>query len=326
MTADTAKPDTDKAAFLKRLRTYVGREAAPPFTARDAVNQAMIRHWCDAVGDANPAYTDSAFAERSLHKGVVAPPTMMQAWIMRGFLPPAQKPDTLNELLGLLAQAGFSSVVATNCEQEYVRYLHVGDLLTTTSVIQEVSEEKSTGLGIGHFVTYLTTFRDQHDAVVGTMQFRILLFRPAAPAAAAQPEAGGAPAKPRRPRPAINQDNAFFWDGVKRKELLIQRCTGCGRLRHPPRPMCPSCQSLEWKPVTASGRGSVYSFVVIHHPPFPPFEYPHVVALVDLEEGTRLVANLIDVDPKRVRIGMPVRVDFVAVDEELVLPQFRPAA
>jgi uncharacterized OB-fold protein/acyl dehydratase len=303
----------------------VGREAGPPFTARDAVSQPRIRDWCDAIGDTNPVYTDPQFAARSVHKGIVAPPTMMQAWTMRGLMPPPKEPDTLNQLLGLLAEAGFTSVVATNCEQEYVRYVRPGDLLTAATVIESVSEEKQTGLGAGHFVSIPTTFRDQNGEVVGTMGFRILLFRPAQ-AAAEQPAAGGGPAKPRRPRPVVNQDNAFFWDGVKRQELLIQRCAGCGKLRHPPRPMCPSCQSLEWTAVTASGRGTVYSFVVIHHPPFPPFDYPHVVAVVELAEGTRLVANLIGVDPKAAAIGMPVQVEFVAVDEELTLPQFRPAA
>ncbi|MBI4516110.1 MAG: MaoC family dehydratase N-terminal domain-containing protein [Deltaproteobacteria bacterium] len=322
---ETAKPSTDKAALLQRLRTYVGREAGPAFTARDPVNQPMIRHWCDAVGDTNPVYTDPEFAARSIHKGIVAPPTMMQAWTMRGLMPPPKEPDTLNQLLGILAEASFTSVVATNCEQEYVRYVRPGDLLTATTIIEEVSEEKQTALGAGHFVSIPTTFRDQQGEVVGKMQFRILLFRPAQAAAAPAAE-GGAPAKPRRPRPVICPDNAFFWDGVKRKELLIQRCTGCGALRHPPRPMCPSCQSLAWDAVKASGRGTVYSFVVIHHPPFPPFDYPHVVAVVDLAEGTRLVANLIGIDPKAVTIGMPVQVDFVAVDEELTLPQFRPAA
>ena len=138
---ETAKPQTDKAAFLQRLRAYVGREAGPPFTARDPVNQPMIRHWCDAIGDTNPVYTDPEFAAGSIHKGIVAPPTMMQAWTMRGLMPPPKEPDTLNQMLGILSQAGFTSVVATNCEQEYVRYLRPGDLLTATTIIEDVSEE-----------------------------------------------------------------------------------------------------------------------------------------------------------------------------------------
>lgn len=321
---ETAKSESDKAAFLQRLRSYVGREAKPASAARDAVNQAMIRHWCDAMGDTNPVYTDPECAARSIHKGIVAPPTMMHAWILPGFVPPPTERDNLEELLGILDQAGFSSVVASNCEQEYYRYVRPGDLLTQSSEITDISEEKKTGLGVGHFVTYVTTFRDQKGDTVGKMLFRIIKFRPAQ-RPAAPPAEGGAP-KMRRPRPSLSKDVEFFWDGIKRKELLIQRCASCGKLRHPPRPMCPSCQSLQWETVKASGKGTLHSFVVFHYPPFPPFENPYVVGLVDLEEGTRLIANVIGVDPKAVKIGMPVQVEFVAVDEEMILPQFRPVA
>ena len=128
-----------------------------------------------------------------------------------------------------------------------------------------------------------------------------------------------------RPRPGITHDNRFFWEGVDQGRLLIQRCASCQALRHPPGPMCPACQSLEWDALEASGRGSVYSFVVAHHPPVPPFEYPHAIGLIELEEGTRLISNLIGVDPRDVYVGMPVEVEFVRVDDELVLPQFRPS-
>src|SRR5205085_3839396 len=111
----------------------------------------------------------------------------------------------------------------------------------------------------------------------------------------------------------------------KRGELLIQRCASCGTLRHPPRPACPSCRSLEWGTQRSSGRGSVHSYVVHHHPPVPGFEPPYVVAVIELEEGTRLVSNVIAVDPADVKIGMPVEVAFEAVDDELTLPLFRPA-
>jgi uncharacterized OB-fold protein/acyl dehydratase len=288
-------------------------------TARDPVNEAQIRHWCDAVGDANPIYTDAVAAAASVHGELVAPPTMLQAWQMRGLESTAGKqPNVQDELMRTLNEAGFSSVVATNCDQEYSRYLHVGDLITTTAVIDAVSGEKHTALGDGHFVTTKTTFTDQHGDVVGTMTFRILKFRPPAPGK-------GVDATPaaRRPRPAINRDNAFFWEGVQRGELLIQRCASCGRLRHPPGPMCPACRSLEWDTVTSTGRGRIYSFVVPHHPQVPAFEYPYVVALIELEEGTRLVSNVIDVDPDAVEVGLPVAVEFVAVDDELTLPLFR---
>ena len=127
-----------------------------------------------------------------------------------------------------------------------------------------------------------------------------------------------------RPRPGVHRDNAFFWDGVRRGELLIQRCTNCGRLRHPPSPMCPACRSLAADAVKASGRGIVYSYCKPHEPRLPGFDPGYVVALVELDEGTRLVTNLIGIDAADVRIGLPVEVEFVAVDPDLTLPMFRP--
>ena len=306
---------SDDDAFLDKLRGLVGRPSGPPFRAWDAVNQPMIRHWCDAVGDTNPVYTDPDAAAASVHGQIVAPPTMLQAWTMKGLVPPVSEGGgAQDELMGLLDSAGFTSVVATNCDQEYERYLHIGDELTGESVIEDVSAEKHTGLGDGHFVTTRTDFRDQHGDLMGSMRFRILKFRP--------PEKKEQKAP--RPRPPRNQDNAFFWEGVDRGELLIQRCTACGRLRHPPRPMCPNCQSLEWGTVAASGKGEVFSFIIPHYPQVPMFEYPYVVAVIELEEGTRLISNVIDIDPGDVTIGMPVEVRFVAVDDELTLPLFAP--
>ncbi|MFN8626434.1 MAG: bifunctional MaoC family dehydratase N-terminal/OB-fold nucleic acid binding domain-containing protein [Candidatus Binatia bacterium] len=322
MTQSEQAGAAEKTALLARLQAYVGGPAKPASVARDAVNQAMIRHWCDALGDHNPVYTDPAVAGRSVHGGIVAPPTMMHAWILPGLAPEPTEGDKLVELFGLLDAAGFTSVVAVNCEQEYTRYLRLGDVLSQSSAIEEVTAEKKTGLGTGHFVTYVTTFRDQQGAVVGTMRFRVLKFRPAARAAAT----AAAPAKVPRPRPTLSYDNEFYWSGVKRHELLIQRCVSCQQLRHPPRPMCPHCQSLQWDTVKASGRGTVHSFVVFHYPAFPGFEIPYVAAVIDLAEGTRVVTNLIKVDPQAVRVGMAVELEFVAVDDELTLPQFRPAA
>src|SRR3954452_17118439 len=152
---------SDGDALLDKLRGLEGRPSGPPFKAWDAVNQAMIRHWCDAIGDTNPVYTDPDAAAQSVHKGVVAPPTMLQAWVMRGINPPASGGgNTQDELLRLLDSEGFTSVVATNCEQTYERYIRPGDRVSVTSSIESVSEEKTTGLGVGHFVT---TRQDYHD-------------------------------------------------------------------------------------------------------------------------------------------------------------------
>ena len=127
----------------------------------------------------------------------------------------------------------------------------------------------------------------------------------------------------RPPRPTMNADSRFFWEGVEKGELRIQRCTACGRLRHPPRPMCPACRSLEWDHVVSGGRGEIYSFVVHHHPPVFGFETPFAIALVELEEGTRIVGNVLDVTPDEVRVGLGVEVDFVRVQDEWTLPQWR---
>ena len=125
-------------------------------------------------------------------------------------------------------------------------------------------------------------------------------------------------------RPSISPDTEFFWNGLREHKLLIQRCVSCGALRHPPRPMCPQCHSLEWDTIEASGRGTVHSFVMPQHPQFPFMDYPYIVALVDLNEGVRLVSNLIGIASEDAQIDMPVEVCFTEFDDGFVLHQFRP--
>jgi hypothetical protein len=315
-----------------RLDAVCGREGEPDL-ARDPVNLPMIRHWCDAVGDRNPCYTDPAFAATSVHGGIVAPPTMLQAWTMPGLRPPGEpafrppgepafRSGPVGQVLRLLDEVGYTSVVATDCRQDYHRYLVPGDRLTVTSLVASVSDEKKTALGPGRFVDQVMVYRDRAGCEVARMTFRILKFAPTRAAARTAPATR---AQARRPRPARSPDTAFFWEGVEAGRLLIQRCAACGHLRHPPGPMCPECLSLEWDTQKASGRGLVYSFVVAHHPPIPPFAYPNLIVLVELEEGTRLVSNLVGVDPAEAHIGMPVEVEFTRVEDDLVLPLFRPA-
>ena len=110
----------------------------------------------------------------------------------------------------------------------------------------------------------------------------------ASPAKEAAPAAGPrTAARPPRPRPAQTQDNSFWFQGARDHHLLIQRCAACGTLRHPPLPACGVCGSFEWDTVESSGRGSLFSFVVVHYPQVPAFEYPLAIGLVELEEGTR---------------------------------------
>lgn len=321
--AETSTTPDDKAAFLARLREYEGRDVGPPLTASDPVNEPMIHHWCDALSDDLPVYWDADLAAESVHGAVVAPPTMLQVWSMPGLRPGAESLDTeMRRLLRLLADAGFPAIIATNYEQEYHRYLRPGERTSGTTLIESISEEKATGLGAGHFVTTTSTHTDESGAAVGTTTMRVLVYAPKE--RPPQPTATS-PDAPKRRRPMRGRDNAFFWEGVDAGELRIQRCAGCGELHHPPRPMCHACHSVEWDWVVSSGRGVVHSFVVYHRPVVPPFEEPYVVAVVELEEGTRLVTNVVGVPPGEVHIDMPVECRFDEVDEGFVLPQFYPA-
>jgi hypothetical protein len=129
-----------------------------------------------------------------------------------------------------------------------------------------------------------------------------------------------------RPAPRPTQDSAVYWDAIARHELVAQCCTGCGTLRHPPRPMCPHCRSLEWNEQRLAGTGALYSYAVLHHPRSSRFEYPVLAALVDLDEGVRIVTNLVGVAPDAIRIGMRLTVDFEPTSDGGTVPVFRPAA
>nr|WP_203722912.1 bifunctional MaoC family dehydratase N-terminal/OB-fold nucleic acid binding domain-containing protein [Streptomyces coelicoflavus] len=313
------------------MRAFTGRELRPLTPAQDPVNQPMIRHWTEAMGDTNPVYTDAGAARATGRGGVVAPASMIQAWTMRGYAatvsPPAGR-DGFAELVDLLDEGGYTSVVATDSEFAFLRELEPGDHVAVRESVESISAEKRTGLGTGRFVTTLKTYTDQHGETVATQRWRTLRFRPApasAPASAPEAVEEPSPSPVLRPRPAINRDNAFFFEGAKQHLLLIQRCAACSTLRHPPGPCCPECNSLEWDTVEASGRGHVYSYVVNHHPRHPAFDFPLVVAVVELAEGTRLITNLTGVAPDDVAIGMPVVLDWLDADPDLTLPVFRPA-
>lgn len=318
----------DAQAFLAELKAFEGKEVGTQNGA-DPVNQPMIRHWVEAIGDQNPVYTDPSAAAASVHGEVIAPAVMLQAWVMRGIAPrPTSGGNAQDELMAMLDGAGFTSVVATNCEQEYDRMLHLGDHLRTRTVIDSVSEEKQTGLGTGHFITTRVEYETLDGEPVGRQLFRILKFKPGTarrPAGEGDEHGEDAP-RPKRPRPAINRDNRFWFDAAKEHRLVIQRCAGCGTLRHPPRPRCDRCGSYDWDALAASGRGSVYSYVVNHHPEVPGFDYPLAVGLVELEEGTRLVADIVGIDPSAITVGMSVEVEFVDHDADLTLPAFHPVS
>jgi uncharacterized OB-fold protein/acyl dehydratase len=317
----------DRQELEAKLRAFVGRQTGPPATGPYPVNEAMIGHWCEAMGDHLPVYTDRAAAEKSVHGGIVAPPTMLQAWSMRGMLMAQQMEDSTDEQLAvhrLLTAAGYPSVVATNSEQGYTRYLRPGDEVVSTTVIESISEQKSTALGVGYFVNTRTVFTNQHGEELGWMTFRVLKFKPNQAPAAVATSASAAPAKPQRLAPPLGHDNQWWWEGIAKDELRIQRCKDCGTLRHPPRPMCGSCQSIQWDWIVSKGAGSVHSYVVLHHPPVPGYDYPLPVVLVDLDEGTRIVANVAGCAPGEIRIGMRVQARIEPADDSLKLPFFYP--
>lgn len=290
------------------LKAYEGRAAATAGAGKDLVNEPMIRHWCEALGDTNPAYAGPE---------AVAPPPMLQAWTMGGLSGHTGRSEAYDELLALLDDAGYTSVVATDCEQEYLRPLRPGDAITFDALIESVSERKTTKLGTGYFVTTRMDVRADGE-LAGTHRFRILKYAPAAP----KPKGSGEPAA-KRPRPVINRDNAGFWEGVAAHRLLVQRCGDCTTLRFPWLPGCSACGSREWDTIEAGGSGTVFSYVVMHHPPFRAFAPPYAVGLIELAEGVRIVSNVVGVPYDKVRIGMPVRLEFLRVDEELELPVFR---
>ncbi|MEZ0092839.1 OB-fold domain-containing protein [Streptacidiphilus sp. EB129] len=322
------------------LQSYAGRPAAAGGRAPDPVNAPMIRHWCEAMGDANPAYAGP---------DAIAPPAMLQVWTMAGLSGHGSRSGAYDELLGRLDADGYASVVATDCEQEYLAPLRPGQRVLFESEIETVSPEKTTALGTGHFVTTRTELRAYDEAAgekpeearpVATHRFRILKFRPAAgeqpPRRSAEPGAGQSARQPTgqpkrghgtglRPRPVVNRDNEGFWQGVAEGELRFQRCTDCATPRFPWLPGCNACGSDAWSAEAASGEGTVYSQVVVHHPLPAAFAAPYSVALVELAEGVRVVSNVVGLAPDQVRIGLPVRLSLERCDDELTLPLFRPA-
>jgi uncharacterized OB-fold protein len=128
------------------------------------------------------------------------------------------------------------------------------------------------------------------------------------------------------PRPAPTPDEAPFWDACRAHELRLQRCTGCGTFRHPPRPRCPKCRSPEHTWEQVSGRGVIASYTICYPPVLPAFvnRVPYNAVVVELDEGPFFVSNAVGVDDDDLAVGQPVEVTFVDLDDELTLPQFRP--
>lgn len=289
-------------------------------TGRDPVNQPTINNWLEAMGNDNPRY-----------RAGEAPPSMAQVWTMYGLGGKPSANDPLHSMMQVLTDAGFTAVLGTNCEQTYDRYLKVGEQVRVTTALDSVVGPKKTGMGEGYFVTSRNTWYvegpDGQSEKVASMLFRVLKFKPKqdAPSEVEEPASVSKPATPEQfvLRPMKNRDSAFFWEGTDAGELRIQKCNACGSLRFPPGPACPDCGALDRSHVVSGGRGTVFSYVVHRHPPVPGRELPILLILVDLDEGVRMVGELVGTEPEQVEIGMPVVVDFRRIDDDLTLPIWR---
>ncbi len=169
-----------------RLEKYIGKPLGAPALAPDEVNLPMIRHWVDALDDRNPVYLDEELAASTRFGGIVAPPAMLQAWTMgrpriAGIAERGGAPDEMSSdnPISALSEAGYVGTVATNSELEFERYLRPGDRLRSSTELESISDRKTTALGQGYFVTWVTTYTVGQGEVVGRQLFRVLKFDPA---------------------------------------------------------------------------------------------------------------------------------------------------
>jgi acyl dehydratase len=163
--------------FYEELRAFIGQEGTPSM-AVDEVCKPMIRHWCEAMQDGNPLYTDEEYAKKSKYGSIIAPPTMLLTWTMPPLWPPReQPPHPFEQLLARLDKAGFYGIIITHVAQRYYRPLFPGDRVTFTYKVSDVSPVKKTSLGNGHFVTTTFLFKNQKGEIVGTQSLTVLKYR-----------------------------------------------------------------------------------------------------------------------------------------------------
>jgi len=133
-------------------------------------------------------------------------------------------------------------------------------------------------------------------------------------------------AEAKRARPEPTPETQHYWEGTRQGELRLQRCDACAKTYFPPRPFCPECGSRHVSVVKSSGKGRLFSYV-IHHRPVPGFTPPYAIAVVELEEGPRLMSNIVNCPqtPEALQLDMPLEVAFEKIDDEITLPLFQPA-
>ncbi|MCX6395967.1 MAG: OB-fold domain-containing protein [Propionibacteriales bacterium] len=306
--------DWDHDRIMAEVEKMFAMGETSPRAARDPINQPMINNWTEAIGETDPRYASSADGGAG-----IAPPAMAQVWTMYGLDPTRPADDPLHGTMQIFDAAGFSSVLGTNCDQTYLRDVRVGEHVSITTKLESVVGPKVTGVGEGYFVSTLNTWwvGDGADReAVATMLFRVLKFKPAA-----RKPAEAKIDRTKLVRPQMNRDTQYFWDGTAVGELRIQKCNACGELRHPPGPMCPSCHAHDRGYVVATGKGTVFSFLVHHAPYLPGKELPATLALIELEEGLRMIGE-VQGGRETITVGSPVQVVFEKIDDSLTLAQW----
>ncbi len=293
-----------------------------PTVARDLVNQPMIHHWTDAIGDKNPIYVDAEAARAAGHPGIVAPPAMIQVWTMMGLGRTRSDDDPLGRAMKLFDDAGYVGVVATNCDQTYHRYIQPGEQVVMSAEIVGIVGPKQTALGEGYFINQKIRWH-VGDEEVADMDWRIMKFLPAGKQAADEAAETYEIPEDLDPdklmRPSSSRDTKFFWDGINAHELRIQKRPD-GTLQHPPVPAVWADKDVPADYVVASGKGTVFSYVVHHAPKVPGRSLPFVIALVELEEGVRMLGELRGIDADQVKIGMPVTATYIDFPDSEISP------
>jgi len=196
--------DEERDPLQVQFENWIGKPlgTSGPLLAPDDVNVPMIRHWVDALDDRNPVYLDEEVAATTRFGGIVAPPAMLQTWTMgrpqiEGIAERGGAPGEIDSdnPISVLTDAGYSGTLATNSELEFERYLRPGDRIGSQTVLESMSERKTTALGQGYFVNWVTTYTDGHEEVVGRQHFRIFKFEPGSTAS----EPSSRPQRPSEP-------------------------------------------------------------------------------------------------------------------------------
>jgi len=171
--------------YEERLQAFTGRRIVDRRTGRDPVNVPMIRQWIEAMGMQPSVHLDATLAREAGRRDVVAPAAMTQTWTMRGYAatvrPDASEPSPADELVGLLEEGGYTSVVATDSDFAFHRELMPGEVVSVDELVESISAEKRTALGSGRFVTTVRTYTDADGVPVAVQRWRTLRFAPQEP-------------------------------------------------------------------------------------------------------------------------------------------------